>query len=255
MSILFNRVLPFITAILVFVLAETIFKYPAWFYYLSALLVIMVALATWQTSRFVYKGRVYWQLMVMAVLLAISAISASLFISTPWIRHLLAIGLALLYWSYLSNLLVVRKGFLGIRPLDAENVFFLLGLVSLFFFYSATLALSIYLHVNSWLLFFLVWIISGLIYYEFLWINRIRFFRSLIYTLPVSLILAELFLVFKNFPISFYVNSLVLTSLYFLAADLSRLHLQNSFSNKKLYQRLGLVLAIFLLTWLTARWR
>ena len=255
MSILFNRLLPFITAILVFLLAEVIFKYPSWFYYLGTLLVIMVTVATWQTSRFVYRGRIYWQLLAMAIILTVGAVLISLFLSSLWLKHLLALGLALLHWFYLNNILVVRKGFLGSRPLSLENVSFLLGLVTLFFFFSGFLALSIYLHVNPWLLFFLALLLSGIIYYQFLWINKIRTFRSLIYVLPVSLMMAELFSVFRNFPNSFYANALALTALYFLAADISLMNLQNNFSSKKLYQRSGLVLGICLVVWVTARWR
>ncbi len=96
--------------------------------------------------------------------------------------------------------------------------------------------------------------ITGVLFYQAIWINKITWLKSWSYILINSLVIAEFFLVISFLPTSFYVNGIILATVYYFILGLSRSYLLDKFEKKIIKKYIAVVLIVLIIVLGTARW-
>lgn len=135
-----------------------------------------------------------------------------------------------------------------------ENIAEYMGVSTLFFMLSSFMGLIIFLKAPIWILSILTALVVGALFMYTLWINKIEHYSQYIILGISTLIITELFYVLNVLPLSFYVNALLITLVYYLISTYNLLYFHDELETKKV-RKVGLIiLSIIIIILLTARW-
>jgi len=135
----------------------------------------------------------------------------------------------------------------------ASAVGFLLTLLTAFLFYDTVFSFRFPFHSNS----LLVYLISFPIFFQALWsvgLEETFSRRLIIYSLFLSLILAEMAMVISFYPLTIAMSSLVLTTGVYVLMGLTQAHFTERLFKQTVYEYLGVGALVLVIMLVSARW-
>ena len=174
-------------------------------------------------------------------------------------KWLMRLPVVLLYGLGFYGLLLTENIFsvAAIRTIQllrsAQAVGFLLTLATSFFLYNTILAYRL----DAWFNFFLVGIVSFPLILQALWYINLEEKiekRIWLYSLAISLILAEMALVFSFWPVNVTVGSLALITAGYIILGLVQHHLSERLFQKTIREYIAIGVLILVIIFFTTHW-
>jgi hypothetical protein len=135
-----------------------------------------------------------------------------------------------------------------------ENIFTVINFTSLFLIYSSLFSLFVIFGVSLWLVIglflFFTFLSNHQIFHIYRVLDRINYF----YNIAITLVMVQIFWALTFLPTSFYVNGLVLLSVYYSIMGISYFHLRGLIDRIKIIRHLTITLVIIVFALTTARW-
>lgn len=251
----FVRVLPIFTAVLIFVLFEVVYRVPKGIFVagmVAPLIFFAVIKMIMGQGQNIYRAT--FRFMLTPTLLVWLALAFSMLVEVVFLRHLLALVVAVFLILFFESMLTYRFRQSAYEGYSLENLTTYALTIAVFLLGSVLIGLHVLLNIYLGLagLIFLLGILA--INYKFFWISRFEAVRALFFVGVLSLVLLELFLVFAVLPFHFMVSGAALTVLWYTGALLTRAHLLGLLTKNMVYRHLMLGGVLFLFLLLTAQW-
>jgi len=231
---LLKRIAVFIFPILVFLGLELSFYINIRYIYIPFLAVILLLVFFLKyiiDEKLLSSG--FLSLIVLPVLLVLAAQFFILILSSVIIKHIIIIICSLLLVLYFDSLFLFYYRPDKYHPHSLENLSSFLNLL-LFFLVAINLnALNIFLNLSLWTLSLILIAILSLLLLQAFWINKVKDKLKYLYLFIINIIIIEFFWGLSFLPTNFYVNSIILTILFYLTWGITK-----SKMNQKLDRRL-----------------
>lgn len=253
--ILFKRLIPIIIPFIIFASLELFFVKPRLIYFIILFLILTLSGAIW---KIIGKGlitiRARWLYLVTPISFLLSGMLFMLFLEQNWLKHALNLAIAILIAVFLENIFVYIYQHEKYQVHSLENISNYLNLASMFLFNSSLFGFFIFLNTPFWLISFISFIIFLLLSVQTIWVNKIKIKLAWLHILIICLILFEVFWAVSFLPTAFYVNGLIVATIFYLTNNLMRLRLLNAL-NKTVIQRYFILCgSIIILILATAQW-
>lgn len=251
---IFNRIIPALSAIIIFVLLEKIFQAPKQIFWITFIAVIFSILSIWQLTDRKLLSRKFWQFIITPVLLLTSGILFLSFLEGIIIRQIFLVILVGAIWTYLEVIYLWLHFRPKYQPHSLENISTHLNLLTIFLTASGLYSLIIFFGLSLWALIIIFAIISLLLTHQMVWVSGATFKSEWPYVLVISFAVLQVFVVVSFLPTSIYVNGLLVTLIYYVMTGISRNWLLD-IKDKKVIQRYLIISSVFfILILLTAKW-
>lgn len=198
----------------------------------------------------------FFNTMISPFLFVLGAVLFYIFLvpQVNWFKHLYIIFVSglLLVFLYNLNELLFRP---SIRRLFAlENLSSHFNLLAVFLLFSSFYTFMFFPTLIFWLTEVLVIVVVILLMYHNFWSNKIVDPKRRFFILVTALVMAQTYLVLSFLPTGFYVNGIILTVLYYLMSEISRVYLLEKLTAKFVRTKLVISVVILVLIFLTTRW-
>ena len=250
----FNRIIPWLAALIVFVLLEQVLKAPKQVYWLATSLLLFIILAIWQLSGRQIRTKKFWQLVIIPTLFLASGVLFLSFLEGNLFKQIFLIGLVILVWIFLEVIFLRFHLSPKYQAHSLENISTHLSLLTVFLVASSFFSLRIFLGVPLWLLIISFGFILALATYQLIWSSDTKLVTSWPYIGVITIVATEIFWAVSFLPTSVYVNGLVVTVSYYLMTGLARNWLLGIQEGKviKRYLLISTITLIIILA--TAKW-
>jgi hypothetical protein len=230
-----KQYIPIISSLLIFFLVElNIFYAKEFMYFLvaaSSVLIISVWLLAYRSSS--YSNWVYYGLLPLFLL--ISADVYGVLIANSIIWQTLVVFIMVLNYIGLRSLYYYFEKSEMYSSYYMNNFLSSVGFLVIFFSSASIFGFISFLNMSVWPLLFLLVMVIGVIlfqYYLSYGIDRWSFFS---YILLISLAMLEISWAISFLPLNYTVTGLVMAVFYYMAAGLSRYHMQGGL-NKGIFK-------------------
>jgi len=250
-----NRLLPYFTALLVFIGLEILPTAPQKIYYIFGFFVLIIFLAVWRLIGFREIRKIgRWNFLVTPILFILGGGLILVFVEDTIYRQILFFGIPLLLGFYLEALFVYIYEHENYRQGVLENLFSVINLAAFYFLFSGIYGLKIFIGLPAWSEILIALPFIVLLVYENFWINKMVLARAKSFLAVNALLLFELFLAIEYLPSGFYVKGLILSAGFYLLTGLS-LDYHNEKVEKWAIVRYSVIVAVSLAAvMLTAQW-
>jgi hypothetical protein len=185
------------------------------------------------------------------IFLLFGTLSFILFLKNKILIQISVLFFVFLYFLFLDSL---YSYFYNKESYFLENIFTVINFTSLFLIYSSLFSLFVIFGVSLWLVIglflFFTFLSNHQIFHIYRVLDRINYF----YNIAITLVMVEIFWALTFLPTSFYVNGLVLLSVYYSIMGISYFHLKGLLDRIKIVRHLIITLVIILSALTTARW-
>jgi len=253
----YGRFLVLLEPIILLTLLELTIFYPKYFYWLILLANFSILLSIYTFFRENRRGKSWPEFASLAVLpvcfISGTFVYASIISNKFFLQTLF---LVIVIFSY-SHLRMAYKFFLD-QDLLKKNFFKNqsgLGNLLAFFFSSAAIyGLQSFLNLPIWILMLFLLVITALLVYQALWVNKIELRDALLYVLVSSVVLLEIGWAATFLPLNYNVLGVSLTVCYYVLIRLVLSYLSNVLDGRRLKVYLSFGFLSILLVFLTSRW-
>lgn len=252
--ILINRLLSILSSLAVFVILELLFFQPNFLIALAIALIAVIVLTVLSLNNWQVKKREFWNFLITPLLFAASGFLLIIFLEGAILSHLMIIFVAIFYGVLLENIFHYLHHPINYQPYSLENIFNYISLITGFFIYTAFFGLVIFLNFPFWILLILGFLVTFVLIYQIIWINKVAVRAKMIYLFVLSFILTEAFWVIHFLPTSYLVSGLILSLFFYLIVNLARIHLKAGLTKEVVRRYLLIAIIVLLLTLTTARW-
>lgn len=251
--ILLKRLQPLLSVVIALVAYEVVFYQPGWFYWLWAVMALLVALSlSWQTAG---KPLHEYGVLLISLELYISATILLLFFTEGVIFHQLIIAIsAVSQLIYLTNIFYYYYRTEKYNVHSLQSISSYLNISAMFAMAVAAFSAILYFNWPAWLLTLTVLVVVWLISLQMLQVNLVEFRRQWLHTLTIAIVCAQTFWVASWMPSGVYVNALAVTIVLYITYNVSRYYLIEHLT-RPVWMRYFIVgLSVLLLALITARW-
>lgn len=251
----YRRFIPFIAGILTLIGLE-FFLAKTQTYRTVALLLLVVNFLAIQMllGPGLKTKRSRLEFLIIPALLTWSGIAFALLLESAVVRQILAVVAALCVLLYFESMFTYVWQHEQYAAFSLENLSGYAATLTVFFISASILGMSVLLdwHLIWLLLAYLVslWLIS----YELFWVSKLLNQQSLLFTLVITLLLGELFVVMRALPLHYLSGGAALTVLWYTAVILARAQLTRVLTAKMVKRHLGMAAILLLIILGTARW-
>ncbi|MDD5341630.1 MAG: hypothetical protein PHC97_04335 [Patescibacteria group bacterium] len=250
----FKRLTTFFIPLLALIGLELIFFDIDLIYYLGPLLLLILLYSIKFISDRRIFGRQYWDFSILPLLLFINLTFTLFIISSILFRHVLILAFSVTLFFYLENIFYSRFYEEKYQRETFENFSLFLNL-SVFFLTAVNLnAIGIFLNAPFWLVSLILILVNSLLGIQLFWSNKITNKFRFAYLLVLNLIALEFFWCINFLPANFYVNSAVITILYYFIWEIFKARLNEKLEAKLIWRYAVLTVILMLLLILTSRW-
>lgn len=250
----FNRFLPLLVPLLVFLFEEMYFFYPKLIYLAAVLADLMIFFAVWQFSQASEIDKRWWNFLILPAAMSSAVMAYSVFLGNKTVIQLLFIFNLVFLYLYLRYSYYYLLNPLAYEVFSIENISSYLNWLTLFLLASTVYGLQSFLSLPILWLVLIMMIATALLVYQIIWVNKIELKSGLPYILISCLILIELFWSVSFLPFNFNISGLILAICYYVIIGLVKnfLLLKLDAAKVKTYLLLGSI-SLFLVL-LTAKW-
>lgn len=253
--IIFLRIIPITTALLVYIAFELMILRPHTFWVVLPIVAVLSlvpsgVLMTWKTDQ-----REFWHLLITPFVLLGSTTMLMVFVGEAAISHTMAIVTTVLYGWYLENLFLFYHQTFRYQPYSLENTTRYSNLLAVFFLSSALFAARIFLNINVFVVIAAGVAMIALLTLQFLWAGKVPWKRGKFTLIVLTVVMGEFFAVMLALPTSFFVSGLLLTIPFYLMMNLAR-HAMDGTLDVYVLRRYTIIgLGSFALTFFSAPWK
>jgi len=252
--IIFDKILPYFSASLLLFLYEFLLWKPSFIYFIAPLLIITVILTIWRLTNKNFKSKDFGHFLLSPLLFIISCSIILLFLENNNIKQIFIIGSVLTYILIIINIYSFFHQTEKYQPYTIENLSGYVNLISIFLFYASFYSFGLFINTPTWFLTILVFIVTILISYQTLWVNKINFRKARLFLIIIGIIIAELFWCVDFLPTSYFVNAVILIIFYYVIINVSRDYLLGLINFKSVRQYLLVSFFVLILILATAPW-
>lgn len=251
---IFNRIIPALSAIIIFILLEKLFQTPKQIFWITFVVVAFSILSIWQLTDRKLLSKKFWQFIITPVLLLTSGILSLSFLEGVIIRQIFLVILVVAVWTYLEVVYLWLHFRPKYQPHSLENISTHLNLLTIFLTASGLYSLIIFFGLSLWALIVIFAIISTLLTHQMVWASGTTLKSEWPYVVVISLAVLQVFVIVSFLPTSIYVGGMLVTLSYYVMTGISRNWLLD-IKDKKVIKRYLVISSIFLiLILLTAKW-
>ncbi len=250
----YNRYLPLIIPMLVWLAQEIFLSYPSLIYVVLVIILLLIFFALRQFTRSSGADERWWNFFILPALSSMAVIVYSTLQDSHWlIQFLFFLNLAVLYLYFRFAYYFLLQP-LGYKIASIENVSQYTNFLIFFFFAAGLYGFQAFLNMPGWLIAFSVALLSILICYQLLWANKFNIRENTIYIFLPSLILAELAWAIAFLPLNNNIAGFTLAIFYYMIIGLMRQELLKTLDRSRTALYVGFGLASIVIIMLTARW-
>jgi len=251
---LFNKILPFLSAVLIVVAFEVWFAKPQMIYYVAGSLLLIVIISIWQiTGRGLFK-KTFWNFLFTPLLLVVSGFILFLLLESIAIKHIFIFGLSLVFYFIMYNIRSFLYQTESYQPYALENIYSYVNLLTSFMFYASFFGLYLFLDIPYWLTTIITFLVSLMLVYRTLWVNKIEWSQGWLYIIASGFVLAESFWVISFVPISYLVAAFILMIIYYLVLSFIRDHLLGKINSKSIKKYITVSVISLAAVLITSQW-
>ncbi len=249
-----NRLIPWLSAFLIFLVLEQILQTPKQIYWLAGFTLVIKIFSIWYLSRRQFLTRQFFELIITPVIFLVGGLLFIIFLQGSLLKQFLVVVLALFSGVYLEVIFLRFQIRPKYQPHSLENIVTHLGLLALFFIASGLFSIIVFLGVSLLIATLIFAAVCLLLSNQLLWVSDTTLRRSWPFAVVVSLVETEIFLVVAWLPTSVYVSGFIVALCYYLVDGLSRNWLLG-IKEAKVFRRYLIIAGISLITVLvTAKW-
>jgi len=249
-----NRFLPLFIPLAVFLFLELFYFKPEMIYVAIVFIVLLFLFALRQFIRVSERETGVWNFIILPFSFTIGLIIFSVMVpSRAVVQILFFLDLFFLY-IYFKHVYYYLAKSSFYKKFALENISAYGNFLVVFLFFSSIYGLQSFLNISVWILMIIVVIVSAVVVYQVIWINKIDMRQGSFYVILACLVLVETAWALSFLPLSFYLLGLILAICYYMLIGIIRFHLIGNLNRRlvKLYLASGF--AAILLVLLTARW-
>lgn len=249
-----NRFLPLFIPIIVFLFLELFYFRPNLVYVVVVFIALTFLFSLRQFIRVSGERTGVWNFIILPLSFTLGLVLFSVMVTGKLFVQLLFILDLIFLYIYLKHVYYYLTKSSYYKKHALENISSYGNFLVAFMFFSSIYGLQSFLNISVWILMLIVVVITALIVYQVIWINRIDLRQGSFYIILSCLVLVEIAWALSFLPLSFYLLGLVLAICYYMLIGIIRYHLLGNLNRRlvKLYLVSGL--AAILLIFLTARW-
>jgi len=196
----------------------------------------------------------FWHFLILPLLTTLAAWLCLIFFVDTLYFHLVSVGVGLLLYFLINQYYLYFYVPFKYQPYSLESLSLYVSILAALFFLVASFGSLILLQIaKHWLVLALL-VFFFLLTYQYFWINKHNWSKSWIFVLVIVLLIVELFVVTAYLPTGYYVNSLIITVVYYLTLGISKQSLSGNLSKKKIAGFLIVGGLCLLLVLISARW-
>lgn len=250
----FNRFLPLIVPLIVYLLDEIYFFRPKFIYAAVFLIIIFLFFAAWSFCRASKNDKQWWNYLILPSAMSISTAVYSVFLSSKSVIQILFFLNLLFLYFYLRHIYYYLLNPALYEVFSIENISSYLSWFSFFMISAVIYGLQSFLNISVSILAIIILAFSFLIIYQIFWAYKIEFEKSKLYIFISCLILAELYWSISILPFNYNISGLCLAVCFYVVSGLVKNYLLDKLDRKavKMYLSVG-VSSLFLIL-LTASW-
>jgi len=251
---LFKRLLVFICPSLIILGLESLFLNIELIYIIAPILFLIILISLKLLIKAKFYSRDFWEFFILPFLFFITLSSVLFIVGSDWFRHILIFIFAFIFGLYLENIFIFFYRPLQYQALSFENFFSFLNIIVFFLTVISLNAFGIFLNAPLYLASIILIVVNSLLILQSFWANKIRNRLKLFYLLILNLIVLELFWCINFLPANFYVNSAIITILFYFIWEIFKAKLNEKFEIKFIWRFALMTLFLLLLVIITSRW-
>ncbi|MCH7492252.1 hypothetical protein IID19_01505 [Patescibacteria group bacterium] len=243
MLFIFNKILPYLSGVLVGITFEIWSIRPELTYYIGPVLALIIISSIWMlTGRRIFR-KTFWNFLSTPLLHIVSSFVFFLLIDNLVIRQLFIIGTAILVALTLYNIFSFLHQTERYQPYALENIYSYVNLISLYLFYVSFYGITILLGWPFWFFLPLIFFLTSFLFMRTLWSFKIPWQKSKLFIAIIGLVLVEASYIIYSLPTSYVFNALLLIVIYYVMMNIIKDHLKGiiSTANVKKYILISLV--------------
>jgi len=250
----YNKLLPILTSILVFIFLEIYIIWPFLIYFCFVAANFMIIYTAWCFCRKTEIKENFFDYFIIPSLLTSSIIAYSVFVKEGFFLHLLFVVhffLIYIYFKIIYNYLLKKSSYIE----SSLSNFFLYGnFLVIFFIGSSAFAFQSFIDISAWVIMIIIIFIIAIILFEILKINNIDKEKIFFYVAIGSLIIAEIYWALSYMPFNYNILGFLLAVCYYVLSDLTRITLKNNISKIVVRRYVIFSLISIIIILLTATW-
>jgi len=249
-----NRLLPLFIPLAIYALDEMYFFYPKLIYVAVVLISLLIFFAVWQFCSASQIDKQWWNYLILPAVMSTVVIAYSVFLSSKLIIQLLFILNLVFLYFYLRHIYYYLLKPSAYEVFSIENISSYVSWFSFFLLSAVIYGLQSFLNLPIFNLALIMLVVTALIIYQIIWVNKIELKKGLPYILISCLILVELCWSISFLPFNYNISGLSLAICFYVIIGLIKNHLLDKLDAIKvrMYLILGSV-SLFLILF-TARW-
>jgi hypothetical protein len=203
------------------------------------------------------KRQLSWRLaqfLILPVLFCTAVFIFLMFIENVGVYRVLGAFSAVALYMWLSQVLNYHYFSGRYQAYTLESLSLYLDIITIFFLSGAFFAGLVFFSVNLFLVLPVAAVTFGLLSYQVFWSYKFSWAQSWLLIFVNTLVLVEILAALSFGPMSFYVNALILTIIYYLITIISRDFLREELSRRRVVSYAILSAIIIILLFLTAQW-
>lgn len=252
--ILFNRVLPFLSALLIAITFVTWSVKPNFTYYIAFVICLINILSIWSLTGCRFFKKTFWNFLSTPFFFLASAYIFLLIIDNLVVAQIFIVSIGLVYMLILRNIFFFLHQTKDYQPYALENIYSYVNMISLFLFYAGFYGLFLFLSWPIWLFVILVLLLSSFLFMRTLWSYKINWQYGKLYIALIGIMMAEAFYAMSLLPTSYLFNSLIIIVIYYLSTNIIKDHLRQRLDRKNIKKYLLISVIITIISFLTTRW-
>ncbi len=240
--------------LLFFVIFVAAFWLPGFYYYMISLFNVVFIVYSYLIGRLIKRNRNLLYFILPLIFMNGIFFYSSTLVNIFFVLSFLSVGLFLSYHYFRGT----GKYFL--RDGNIVNDNFLawtdaLGLLSVFLASAFIYGLNYFLNISNWLLLLVIVIISFLVFWQNIFVVSKDYNKSIFFSLLFSLSITPIVGVLFFFPFSPNILAILLLIVYYFSLSFMRFYLSNSLTKKKIKYNLIFIIALFIVLFLSIKWR
>ncbi|MFC1633150.1 hypothetical protein ACFL1U_03395 [Patescibacteria group bacterium] len=250
----FNRILPIISALLIFGFFEMIVFYREHFWWWVIGCGAVVLLSAILYAR-INKRKIHrMKYAILPMLLLIGGLLFFVLLQTEIFYHLFSAILALAYIVQFYNMLELHKDPLPERRKSILQFFDAITFFTAFLLYVGVWQLSMFFGLTSWATLLIIAILTGLLLYQLFWYHRHFKAKAWLYVIVGSLIISEITWGLLYWPTGFFVNGLLLLVFFYLFGALSLARFRDNLNKRYVMQYISVAIIALVLILASSQW-